>query len=89
MAQKYLLLFCAVLLPLIHANPAPYLPYTLSKFEEDIYTNFLAPLLPTADRYKSIDKIVRENGFRFEEHKVQTHDGYWLTLHRIRHRNKY
>jgi hypothetical protein len=35
------------------------------------------------DRFKDISEIVRENGYKFEEHKVITEDGYILKLHRI------
>lgn len=39
------------------------------------------------DASKSISEYVEENGFKFEEHKAVTEDGYILTLWRM-HRNK-
>jgi lysosomal acid lipase/cholesteryl ester hydrolase len=35
------------------------------------------------DRFHSIETIITENGFEFEQHEVTTLDGYILTLHRI------
>lgn len=35
------------------------------------------------DRYHTFQQIVEENGFVFEEHTVETQDGYILTMHRV------
>jgi len=35
------------------------------------------------DRKHNVQQVVEENGFKFEEHKVTTSDGYILTVHRI------
>ena len=36
------------------------------------------------DVEKSIGEIITQHGYTFEEHTVQTSDGYDLTLHRIK-----
>lgn len=36
-----------------------------------------------SDDHKSFAEICAENGFEFEEHTVQTDDGYLLTTFRI------
>ena len=35
------------------------------------------------DRFHTIEDIVLENGFLFEQHNVTTDDGYILSIHRI------
>ena len=35
------------------------------------------------DRFHNISQIIEENGFVFEQHEVQTEDGYLLTVHRL------
>jgi pimeloyl-ACP methyl ester carboxylesterase len=39
-------------------------------------------LLPD-DYYKSFQQVVEENGFKFEQHEVETEDGYLLTVFRV------
>ena len=39
------------------------------------------------DFYKSFQEIVNENGFLFENHQIQTKDGYILNVFRIKNKD--
>ncbi|CAI2370342.1 unnamed protein product [Moneuplotes crassus] len=52
----------------------------LTGLAEDIY--YTTPEL-TEDAYKSAPEFYQSNGYRFEEHKIVTEDGYILTAWRI------
>lgn len=64
-------------------------PYNLPSLYQAVYENFIKYFVTEDDRFKTIKEIVEAQGYIFEEHKIWTDDGYQLTLHRIRHKNKY
>ena len=43
----------------------------------------LSLVLATDDRFHTLQQIIMENGFPFEQHNVTTEDGHILTMHRI------
>lgn len=44
---------------------------------------FLRKRDKSCDVFRTVQELVESRGFSFEEHKVTTGDGYFLTLHRI------
>lgn len=50
-------------------------------------TNFISSVDDNGDASKTISEFVTEQGYEFEEHKVETKDGYILTVWRLYKKN--